>query len=427
MTAQESYERQLLGRIIADRDSYYEHADLIHPDLFEKYGEVYESFISIIKDGKEPTLSRMMSSCKGYDIIRMTKEIDYIASMEDIVSELQELYKQKRINEVCLQVAAATTSEEKTQKLTEMLVSINREQRTSLRDVYEISREYIDVMTKPVNIEIDTGFRYLNTLMGGLQRSDLIILAAETSMGKTSLALNISDNVAKGGVGVAVISLEMSERQVVQRIISSNTGLDRYKMKLTENYEVIQRSVSEYKGRPLYLVDIKNNSLSHIIGLIRGIVMKHGVSVVVLDYLQLMSDKSQRSREQEIGQMARTFKNLAKELNINIIALSQLSRPPKGFSRYPTLSRLRDSGQIEEAADVVLFIYRPEMCNVSENEDGTSTKGMAEIIIAKGRNYGTGKFECKFEASLTKFSDYDDRSRIRDYTESSRMDEPLPF
>ena len=427
MNIEYTYERQLIGRIITDKEAYYQNADIIGSHLFGYYAELYESFENRVKSGKHPTATVLQSEHKDLKVIDIVKEVDYTYDIYEMVQHLDEVQRCKRINNACGEAVSLYTSEEKLTKISTSISGLSKDTSKSFQDVYEIGKQILLGMETPTVVEIDTGFRYLNTLMGGLQRSDLVIVSAETSQGKTSLALNIADNVSSNGTGVAVISLEMSEVQLTNRIISSASGLDKWQLRREENLELAQGAVSQYKGKPFFIVDVKNTSLQHIVGLIRSTVIKSKVVLVVVDYLQLVSDKNQRSREQEVGQVARALKNLAKELDICIVALSQLSRAPKGGSHYPTMSRLRDSGQIEEAADVVIFIYRPEYYGITETDDGRSTGGLAEIIIAKGRNYGTGKFECKFEGRITKFSDFGDRDGIRNFEEPETVEGKVPF
>jgi replicative DNA helicase len=194
--------------------------------------------------------------------------------------------------------------------------------------------------------------------------------------------------------------------------------------KLKENIALIQQAGSEYKNQPLYIADISNNSIDHISGLIRNAYIRYGIKIAVIDYLQLLGDRTQRSREQEVGKVTRALKNLAKELKITVIALSQLSRPKIAGQHYPTMSRLRDSGQIEEAADVIIFIYRPEVYGIEEYE-GDDSSGVAEIVMAKGRNYGTGRFKSRFEETTTRFIDGFTQSFNRDASGASENETPF--
>jgi replicative DNA helicase len=207
-------------------------------------------------------------------------------------------------------------------------------------------------------------------------------------------------------------------------MVSSKSGVP--VRELPNSYDKATDAVSSYIGQGIHIADVTNNSAVKILGMIRSAKIRYDIGVVVIDYLQLVSDKSQKSREQEVGQITRSLKNIAKELHICVVALSQLRRSPG--SNYPTLSRLRDSGQVEEAADVVVFVYRPEVYGVTEWDDGTVTENEAEIIIAKGRNYGIGKFRCRFIKEITKFGDFSDRTRHEGLEGvSSPVKEDLPF
>jgi replicative DNA helicase len=267
---------------------------------------------------------------------------------------------------------------------------------------YEILKDVIEEYRGNKKAGLKTGFTYYDNFSGGLQKSDLVIVAGETSQGKTSFALNIADYIADHKTPVAIISLEMSNGQLLSRLVCSRINLPIKKIR--ENILSFEGAASDYINLPIYVADIKNNGVNSICGMIRAMVMKHNVEVAVIDYLQLVSDKSKGSREQEIGSIARIFKNLAKELNITVIALSQLARDKN--RPYPTLARLRDSGQIEEAADVVIFVYRPEAYGLTDY-NGLQAEGLAEVIVAKGRNIGTCKFFLNFRDETTKFSNYD--------------------
>jgi replicative DNA helicase len=417
MTLQQTYERQLIARIINNKSDYYENADIISADMFQVYADIYDSFAGLVKQGRYPTITKMLSLLpeKEAEFKEMIRSIDYDVPISELVSELDEYRKLRVINNGLMSVALKSNSDDKARELTNTVTSLYQTTATQFQTGYEAAKTALkNLEQKKKHIEIPTGFPYLDSLMGGLQRSDLVIIAAETSQGKTALALNISQNVLDAHRAVAVISLEMSEDQLMYRMIASKSGIPQNEF--INNLPDITNTAASYVGLKLHIADVTNNNTAHILGLIRTAYIRFNVDVVVIDYLQLISDKAQKSREQEIGQTARSLKNIAKELNINIVALSQLSRPTKGYNHYPTMSRLRDSGQIEEAADAVIFIYRPSEFGDDEFSDGESCEGRAEIIMAKGRNYGTGKFRTDFQREITKFGDAKHRIRHDDNT-----------
>lgn len=258
---------------------------------------------------------------------------------------------------------------------------------------------------------------------GGLQPSDLIVIAGETSQGKTALALSIAYNVAINKFGkVGIFSLEMSNMQLTARLSAMETNISSKKILFEPmnayNLQQFNGSIKRLVEADIYIDECANSSIDYIIAGIKIAVMQYGIKVAVVDYLQLVKDGTKRNDESEIASNTRRFKNVAKELNITVILLSQLKREQ---NPRPTIGRLRGSGQIEEAADLILLIWRPEYYNIATYDDAPidSTEGTAEIIIAKGRNYGVGKFWLNFNAQLTYFSNLDyGQSSVRQQEQS---------
>ena len=426
MNAQSLYEKKLLARIISDKPVYAEYSDIITPDLFTVHGDIFEAYLEIITAGKHPSTASLLLKLPDQrkEIVSIVKSIDYNTPILELISDLDEYRKIRILDEALVKTTGQHDSEGKLQTLTDAITSIYHREKSSYETAYEIAKSVVqDVHNKKLT-GIRTGFAFFDSLTGGLQPSDLVIIAAETSQGKTSLALNITQNIIDQGEAVSFISLEMSTKQIVTRLLCSKANIPGKEIK--SRYPDFETAAAEMKGKKLYIADVLNNSSTSIAGLIRSAHMRFGIKVAVVDYLQLISDKTKGSREQEIGQTARMLKNLAKELNINIITLSQLRRPSHGNNHFPTLSRLRDSGQVEEAADLVMFIYRPEVYGMEEYEN-MPTDGLAELIIAKGRNYGTGRFNVSFEATTTTFSDRGSGNRAENYPAFSGAQEQMPF
>lgn len=239
---------------------------------------------------------------------------------------------------------------------------------------------------------VDTGFAELNELTSGFQKGDLIILAARPSVGKTALALTLARNAAVDAkIGVAVFSLEMSKMQLAQRLLSAETKVDLHRLRtgrLTEeDWMHLTRNIDRLAQAPIYIDDTPGISVLEARAKARRQLREYGIGMVVIDYLQLMSGHLRtQSREQEISQISRGLKAMAKELDMPVLALSQLSRAVESRTdRRPQLSDLRESGSLEQDADVVMFIYRPEMYGL-KSPDGDSLEGVAEIIVGKQRN-----------------------------------------
>lgn len=264
---------------------------------------------------------------------------------------------------------------------------------------------------------VPSGFTDLDRMTSGWQSSDLIILAARPAMGKTAFSLTLARNAAvEFQKGVAVFSLEMSSLQLVTRLISAESELSSGKLRSgnlrADEIEQIHAKIGGLSEAPLYIDDTPGISVFELRAKARRLKSQHDIQLLIVDYLQLMTaggegGKGGGNREQEISTISRSLKSIAKELNIPVIALSQLSRAveSRGGDRRPQLSDLRESGSIEQDADMVMFINRPEYYGLTEDEEGNSTLGIANIIIAKHRNGAVGDVQMKFTSELAKFSD----------------------
>ncbi len=282
-----------------------------------------------------------------------------------------------------------------------------------IKDAVTKVMEYIDSIHSDSSKKqaVPTGYMDLDDKLGGFQKSDLIILAARPSMGKTAFALNIATQAAQH-VPVGVFSLEMSQDQLVMRILCAEAELDAFavrtgKLPLNQSYK-LSKGAAQLVKLPIYIDDSPAQTVLEIRAKTRRMVKERGVGLIMIDYLQLMhgSDKSD-SREREISHISRSLKALAKELEIPIVALAQLNREvEKRVDKRPQLSDLRESGSIEQDADVVMFIHRPEYYDRKpdrENDPKSDNSGAAEIIIAKHRNGPTGTVELLFVEQFAKF------------------------
>ena len=268
---------------------------------------------------------------------------------------------------------------------------------------------------------LSTGFNSLDAQLNGLHKSDLIILAARPAMGKTALALNIAQHIAiKEKVPVCIFSLEMSSSQLVQRMLCSHAEIDAQRVNtgnmLQKDWEKLSNAMSDFEQAPIYIDDTSNCSLTDIRTRCRRLKSQQkDLGLIVIDYLQLMEGGGKEDRLQQISAMSRGLKILAKELDVPIICLSQLSRAVEGRNdKRPMLSDLRESGSIEQDADIVIFIYRDDYYNKAESEDEervkAQNKGLSEIIIAKHRNGPVGTCKLLFQKNITKFKNYVEQS-----------------
>lgn len=259
---------------------------------------------------------------------------------------------------------------------------------------------------------IPTGFFQLDKLTSGWQRSDMIVIAARPAMGKTAFVLSMARNTAVDhNMGVAIFSLEMSSVQLVKRLIASETRLSAEKLRKgdlrDDEFQQLHTRISKLATAPIYIDDTPGISIFDLRAKCRRLKMQYDIQVVIIDYLQLMTagTKTQGNREQEISSISRSIKEIAKELNVPMIALSQLSRSveQRGGDKKPVLSDLRESGAIEQDADIVSFIYRPEYYGFMQDEDGNSNAGVGEIIIAKHRNGALDSVRLRFIGQYARF------------------------
>ncbi|WP_035846345.1 replicative DNA helicase [Crocinitomix catalasitica] len=262
---------------------------------------------------------------------------------------------------------------------------------------------------------VPSGFTDLDRLTSGWQKSDMIVLAARPGMGKTAFVLSMAKNTAvQFGQGVAVFSLEMSSVQLVKRLMAMETGISSEKLRKgftsQADWDQLHSRINALAEAPIFIDDTPALSIFELRAKCRRMKMQHDIQLVIIDYLQLMTAGSKGgNREQEISTISRSIKEIAKELSIPIIALSQLSRSveTRGGDKRPMLSDLRESGAIEQDADMVMFIYRPEYYGLVEDENGMPTEGIGEIIVAKHRNGSLDSVRLRFIKQLTKFDNLD--------------------
>lgn len=287
-----------------------------------------------------------------------------------------------------------------------------------------------------------SGFNGLDKMTSGWQNSDLVIIAARPAMGKTAFVLSMAKNMAIDfGTPVAVFSLEMSNVQLVNRLITNVTEIPANKIKSGQlaayEWEQLDYKIKELYGAQIFVDDTPSLSVFELRTKARRLVREHGIRCVIIDYLQLMnaSGMSFGSREQEVSTISRSLKGLAKELNIPIIALSQLNRGVENRQgiegKRPQLADLRESGAIEQDADMVCFIHRPEYYKIFEDEQGNSLVGLAEIIIAKHRNGAVGDVRLRFKGEFAKFMNVDEDVPVREFTsgmngENEFLPPPVP-
>jgi replicative DNA helicase len=420
-------ERTLIGKFINNPQEYYNNHSLLSSDLFEdpKNRKIYGYISEELEAGNKIDLISLNEaiSKKGenltYDLAKMYQEEAYMQTQAlTCILILNEKKKKEQLLDMNHKISKMINDGEDVFEIVDFVEQeVGKIGNVSKDNIVDVSQQLNGLMKSieyKMNNEglngITTGFESLDKFTGGWQETDLVIVGGASSMGKTSLALAFAFNSAfYGKTPTCLFSYEMSSQQLLSRLVSSDSGIDnKWIMKGTldqTELSKIYESVGRIERVPLYVDECSSSSLKHLLNRIRQYVITKKVKLFMVDYLQLVSnDKKGRSREQEVSEVARALKNIAKELNVTIIALSQLNRGvgQRSESR-PTIADLRESGEIEQAADVVVLVYRPEYYGITQDDKGNSTEGLAEIIFAKGRNIGTGVLGLKFQRELTKF------------------------
>lgn len=436
-------EESVLGTIIADANVLNDFRDLIVPDAFyiTKNKEIYECILSLSERGDHVDIITVFNECQkrkldvtAFDIAQLTQK--YNIFFDERVAILLEKYQWRKIFEIgsLLTSNALSGVNDISDVLTEAkdrmngVFSRNRENVYTMKDAVEAVYDNIQKNFKGVG-ELTgdpTGFKKLDKRSGGLQTSDLIIVAAETSAGKTSFAIKLAMNC---GCPIAFYSMEMKKEQIAARMISIASGVPANEIlfsKLDSGQIIsIDKGAAKVVNYPVYFDDRSTSNIETILSSIRMMKIKYGIKGVIVDYLQILNvNMKGTNKEQQMGDVARRLKNIAKELDIWVIALSQLNRDLQ--NPVPSLGRLRDSGQIAEAADMVILIYRPEVYGKRYPEEfsNTDTQGTAMIDVAKGRNVGLMKFIVGFKKENTNFYDLDD---VPIYEVKENRPDGLPF
>ncbi|MFP9114808.1 replicative DNA helicase [Flavobacterium sp. RHBU_3] len=438
-------EEAVLGAMMIDKKGVDEVIDILQPDAFYKdaHKHIYEAIVQLFNDTQPIDLLTVSAQLKknakleaaggDFYLIQLTQKISSSAHIEFHSRIILQKYIQRSLirlsNEIIEDAYDETTdvfdlldkAEGKLYEVTQG--NIKRSSETAQSLVMQAKKRIEEIAGKEGLSGVATGFHELDKLTSGWQPSDLIIIAARPGMGKTAFVLSMARNIAiTYGHGVAVFSLEMASVQLITRLISSETGLSSEKLRTGKlekhEWEQLSIKVKDLERAPLYIDDTPSLSIFDLRAKARRLASQYGIRMIIIDYLQLMtaggSGKNGGNREQEISTISRNLKALAKELNIPVIALSQLSRAveTRGSSKRPLLSDLRESGAIEQDADIVSFIYRPEYYKIEEwdDEEQSPTAGQAEFIVAKHRNGGLDNIRLKFIGSLGKFDNLDDFS-----------------
>jgi len=432
-------EEAVLGAMMLEKDAVTAVIDILKPEMFykEAHTKIFKAIHQLFEKSEPIDILTVTHELKStgelemiggpYYITMLTSRIASAANVEYHARIIQQKFIQRQLIKISAEIikdAYEDTTDvfNLLDKAEQNLFSVSE---TNLRRNYEdmpsLIKQAIADIESARNSDshfrgVPSGYTDLDRITSGWQKSDLIILAARPSMGKTALALSIAKNIAVDHeMPVAVFSLEMSAVQLVTRLISAETEIPAGKLKQGEladhEWHQLNSKINNLSGAGIFIDDTPALSIFELRAKCRRLKQQHDIQMVFIDYLQLMSGggEGKGNREQEISKISRSLKALAKELDIPVLALSQLSRQVEsrpGTSKRPILSDLRESGAIEQDADLVMFIYRPEYYKIDEFEDGTPTDSLAEIIIAKHRNGAVGDVRLKFIKHLAKFEDY---------------------
>lgn len=434
-------EEAVLGALMIEKDALSAVVDILKPESFYKdaHQKIYNAILTLFANSEPIDMLTVTQQLRKTGEIELIGGGGYISELTVRVNSAANIeYHARIITEHSLKRGVISLASEALRMAFEdttdvfglldqteqALFSLTESNiRKNYADMGTIVRQALNEMETKKNQEgltgIPSGFTNLDRLTSGWQPTELIILAARPAMGKTAFVVSALRNAAVDhGKPVAIFSLEMSSVQLVNRLISAEAEIDSEKIRkgtlAPHEWQQLHHKIQRLTEAPIFIDDTPALSILELRAKCRRLKAQHDIQMVVIDYLQLMSgDTSGRggggNREQEIASISRALKNLAKELNVPVIALSQLSRAveTRGGDKKPQLSDLRESGSIEQDADMVCFLYRPEYYNITQDEAGNSTQGIGEVIVAKNRSGSLDTIQLRFIAKYTKFCDLD--------------------
>jgi len=432
-------EEAVLGAIMLEKEAVITVLDILKPESFYKdaHRKIFKAILDLNLREYPVDLYTVTEELRAHQeldsvggpvyLTQLTSKIVSAANVDYHSRIVAQKYIQRELIRVSSEIQ--TRSFDDTYDVTELLDY-------SENELFQIAEGNIKREVSPINVVIKeaiaeiekagkredalvgtpSGFTKLDRLTSGWQKSELIIIAARPSMGKTALALSMARNMSiDHGKNVAIFSCEMSSIQLVNRLIIAETDIPGDKIRngrlSEEEWKQLDTRIKKLVLAPIYIDDTPAISIFELRAKCRRLMAQHKLDIVIVDYLQLMTGPDNAgSREQEVSNISRSLKSIAKELNVPIIALSQLNRSVemRGGTKRPLLSDLRESGAIEQDADMVVFIHRQEKFGITAFEDGSSTKGIAEIILAKNRNGPVDDVRLRFREEKAQFVDIDE-------------------
>ncbi|MFA5584707.1 MAG: replicative DNA helicase [Bacteriovoracaceae bacterium] len=430
-------ELSVLGSILLEKDAITRIADILKPDDFYSNAHeiIYESMLDLYEKHQPIDLITLTNKLKERKVLDAVGGASYISTLVNAVPSSAHITHYgrivadkatlRRLIESANQVTKNAYEEKEEintilDKAEQAIFKVSERNLKGkfvpIKNILEETFERIDDLHKDKDKlrGLPTGFNDLDNLLAGLQQSDLVIIAARPSVGKTSLALNIAENIAvKEGIPVAVFSLEMSKEQLVDRLLASQAKIDLWKLRTgnleDDDFPRIGQAMASLSETPLFIDDSAMINVLEMRTKARRLQAERGLGLIIIDYLQLMGGGNSENRVQEISEISRSLKGLARELNVPVIALSQLSRAVEARpDKRPVLSDLRESGSIEQDADVVMFIYREELY-----DSETEKRGIAEILVRKHRNGPVGSVDLHFKQEQTSFHNIEKKHIVK--------------
>jgi len=447
-------EKALLGSLMLSTGAMYEVADIVRPDSFyaEQNRKIFDAMLGLYAKGQPIDLLTVTTKLKDMKILSEVGGQAYVSelanaavspgSAKHYADVVQTKFVLRSLVNAGFRISEMGFDE--TRDIAEVINEAEAEifsvaNAPTLRKFSVLKEELAEAWERLENMQkheasirgVPTGFPALDSMLSGLQKSDLIILAARPSMGKTALALDIArQSATKHGTSVGIFSLEMSSQQLVDRMLSAESSVDSWKLRTgklrnDEDFEKLQRGMATLSEAPIYIDDQASATILDMRSIARRLKLEKNLGLIIVDYLQLIAPTNTRSSDslvQQVTEISRSLKAMARELEVPVLALSQLSRAVEQRRGRPRLSDLRDSGSIEQDADVVMFIHRDDKMNETSDRPG-----IAEILIEKHRNGPTGKVELRFDEEKTTFRSIE-KTDFGDYTpEASVGGNETPF
>lgn len=430
-------EEAVIGALLLEKEAVNDVIEVLSPESFykEEHGKIYRAIKELFQNSEPVDILTVTQHLRKqgeldnvggpYFISQLTNRVASAANVEFHARIIAQKYIQRKLIEVSSSIQKRAYDETTDVfdlmdfaegELFKVAEGNIRKNYDKMSDILRAAITQIEAMSTKEGISgVSSGFRDLDKVTSGFQPSDMVVIAARPGMGKTAFVLSLARNTAVDfGNAVAVFSLEMSSIQLVNRLIAAETEIDSEKLRkgtlAPHEWTQLNSRITKLAEAPIFIDDTPALSVFELRAKCRRLKQQHDIKMVIIDYLQLMTAGDNKgNREQEISTISRSIKSIAKELNVPILALSQLSRAveTRGGDKRPMLSDLRESGAIEQDADMVMFIYRPEYYGLHEDENGNPTDGIGELIIAKHRHGSLENVKIRFINRLIKYTNLD--------------------